>query len=149
TRTDLPSVSREKRASAEQERVVVVGSGIPLAAEAGSGAAATPSSPPTAPTNDRKLVRNANVELEVKSFDEALQSITPLASEGRGYVATTSSHKQENGKLRGQAIIKILPENLDGFLARLRKLGDLKNQTLATADLTKAYVDTEARLRNS
>jgi len=29
--------------------------------------------------------------LEVNSFDEALQTITTLASEGRGYVATTSS----------------------------------------------------------
>src|SRR5207237_921021 len=81
----------------------------------------------------------ANVDLEVKSFDEALQSINTLASEGRGYVATTSSQKQENGKLRGQVIIKILPENLDGFLLKLRKLGDLKNQTLATEDVTKAH----------
>ena len=31
----------------------------------------------------------------------------------------------------------------------MRKLGDLKNQTLATEDVTKAYVDTDARLRNS
>ena len=87
--------------------------------------------------------------MEVNSFDEALQTITTLASEGRGYVATTSSEKQENGKLRAQVIIKILPENLDDFLGKLRNLGDLKNQTLATEDVTKAYVDTDARLRNS
>jgi hypothetical protein len=140
---------KEKQQPPQEERLVVTGSGIPSAAEVGPSAPATPSSPPGPATNDGKLVRNANVDLEVKSFDEALQTITTLASEGRGYVATTSSQKQENGKLRGQVIIKILPENLVGFLDKLRNLGDLKNQTLTTEDVTKAYVDTDARLGNS
>ena len=149
--TGRGSVSSDKTegAPAEKERAVVVGSGIPTAEEVGPNPSTTPGPPPSGTTNSRKLVRAANVDLEVKSFDEALQSINTLASEGRGYVATTSSQKQENGKLRGQVIIKILPENLDGFLLKLRKLGDLKNQMLATEDVTKAYVDTDARLRNS
>jgi len=132
---------------AEQERVLVTGSNIPTTEEVGPQPSAAPA--PNAATNNRKLVRNARVDLEVKSFDEALQSISVLASEGRGYVATTSSEKQENGKLRGEIVIKILPENLDDFLAKLRKLGDLKNQTLAAEDVTKQYVDTDARLRNA
>ena len=132
---------------AEQERVIVTGSNIPTVEEVSPQPSATPA--PNAATNNRKLVRNARVDLEVKSFDEALQSISALASEGRGYVATTSSQKQENGKLRGEIIVKILPENLDDFLTKLRKLGDLKNQTLATEDLTKQYVDTDARLNNA
>jgi len=132
---------------AEQERALVTGSNIPTTEEVGPQPSATPA--PNAATNNRKLVRNARVDLEVKSFDEALQSISALASEGRGYVATTSSQKQENGKLRGEIIVKILPENLDDFLSKLRKLGDLKNQTLATEDLTKQYVDTDARLNNA
>ncbi len=137
--------------TAAQERVIVTGSNIPTSEESGpSPAEATPSpGSPTAFTNNRKLVRNAKVDLEVKSFDEAVQNITALASEGRGYVATTSSEKQENGKLRGEVVVKILPENLDDFLAKLRKLGDLKNQTLAAEDVTKQYVDTDARLRNA
>jgi len=139
----------EKQQAAQEESPVVTGSGIPTVPEIGASAVATSSSPPDGATNARKLVRNASVHLEVKSFDEALQSITTLASEGRGYIATTSSQKQENGKLRGQVIIKILPENLDGFLGKLRNLGDLKKQALATEDVTKAYVDTDARLRNS
>jgi Domain of unknown function (DUF4349)/Putative zinc-finger len=137
--------SKEKQQPAQE----VAGSAIPTAAEVGPSVAPSPESPPVAVTNDRKLIRNANVDLEVKSFDEALRSITAVASEGRGYVATTSSQKQENGKLRGQIIVKILPDNLDGFLGKLRNLGELKNQTLATEDVTKAYVDSDARLRNS
>ncbi|HMF46770.1 MAG TPA: DUF4349 domain-containing protein [Candidatus Udaeobacter sp.] len=98
---------------------------------------------------NRKLIRNATVELEIVSFDDAVQKITTLANEERGYVATTSSQKQANGKLRGEVIVKVVPENLDRFLQKIRGLGELKNQTLGTEDVTKAYFDTDARLKNA
>src|SRR5437667_1653281 len=98
---------------------------------------------------NRKLIRNATVELEVAKFDEAVQKITGFANEDRGYVATTSSEKQENGKLKGQIVVKVLPENLERFLRKLRGLGELKNQTLGTEDITKADFDTDARLKNA
>ena len=50
---------------------------------------------------NRKLIRNATVELEIVSFDDAVQKITAFANEEHGYVATTDSEKQANGKLRG------------------------------------------------
>ena len=98
---------------------------------------------------NRKLIRNANVELEIVSFDDAVQKITAFAKEERGYVATTDSQKQANGKLRGQVVVKVLPENLDRFLQKIRGIGELKNQTLGTEDVTKAYFDTDARLKNA
>ena len=113
--------------------------------------AAEPSSAetPTPALANRKLIRNATVELEIVSFDDAVQKITAFANEDRGYVATTNSQKQANGKLRGQVIVKVLPENLDRLLQKLRGLGELKNQTLGTEDVTKAYFDTDARLKNA
>jgi len=98
---------------------------------------------------NRKLIRNATVDLEIVSFDDALQKITAFANEDRGYIATTSSEKQANGKLKGQIVVKVLPENLDRFLQKLRGLGELKNQTLGTEDVTKAYFDTDSRLKNA
>jgi hypothetical protein len=98
---------------------------------------------------NRKLIRNATVELEIVSFDDAVQKITAFANEERGYVATTSSEKQANGKLRGEIVVKVLPENLDRFLQKIRALGELKNQALGTEDVTKAYFDTDARLKNA
>src|SRR4029450_11497543 len=104
---------------------------------------------PAAELANRKLIRNANVELEIISFNDAVQKITASATEERGYVATTNSQKQANGKLRGQVIVKVLPENLDRFLQKIRGIGELKNQTLGTEDVTKAYFDTDARLKNA
>src|SRR5438874_2909009 len=98
---------------------------------------------------NRKLIRNATVDLEIVSFDDALQKITAFANEDRGYIATTRSEKQANGKLKGEIVVKVAPENLDQFLQKIRGLGELKNQTLGTEDVTKAYFDTDSRLKNA
>ncbi|MEY2483142.1 MAG: hypothetical protein QOK24_1670 [Verrucomicrobiota bacterium] len=103
----------------------------------------------TGPSANRKLVRNATAELEVVSFDESIQKITGFAAEDKGYVATTNSEKQANGKLRGEVVVKVLPDNLDRFLQKLRGIGELKNQALTTEDVSKAYFDTESRLKNA
>lgn len=131
---------------AETERTVVTGSRIAPSEELRE----EQSTPPSAPIDaNRKLVRSASAELEVQGFDEATQKITTFAGEDGGYVATTSSQKQENGKLRGEVVVKVLPEHLDRFLGKLRGLGELKNQTLGTEDITKQYFDTDSRLKNA
>jgi hypothetical protein len=132
----------EESGKSEAERVVVTGSLIPTPEE--------PARPPTSPAlANRKLIRNATVELEVVNFDDTVQKIAAIANEERGYVATTSSEKQENGKLKGEIVVKVLPENLDRFLQKVRGLGELKNQSLGTEDVTKEYFDTDARLKNA
>jgi hypothetical protein len=118
-------------------------------AESTAEAPEEPASTNAGPTANRKLVRNATAELEVVSFEEAVQKITGFAAEEKGYVSTSSSEKQENGKLSGQVVVKVLPDNLDKFLLKLRGLGELKNQALTTEDVTKAYFDTESRLKNA
>jgi hypothetical protein len=118
-------------------------------AAVGKEAATSPVETPAPELANRKLIRNATVELEIVTFDNAVQKITAFANEEHGYVATTDSEKQANGKLRGQVVVKVLPENLDRFLQKIRSLGELKNQTLGTEDVTKAYFDTDARLKNA
>lgn len=136
----------EARGGAELERTIVAGSNIPNVTKEAEQA---PVQEPVPALTSRKLIRNATVELEIVSFDGAVQKITAFANEEHGYVATTDSEKQANGKLRGQVVVKVLPENLDRFLQKIRNLGELKNQTLSTEDVTKAYFDTDARLKNA
>ncbi len=146
---DAPAELAEEandREDAERERVIVTGSNIPTAEEVGPAPRAEPSA---AVPDNRKLVRNAQVQLEIIKFDDALQKIIAFAAEDRGYVATSSSQKQANGKLHGEVVVKVLPENLDRFLLKLRGLGELKNQTLGTEDVTKQCFDTDSRLKNA
>jgi uncharacterized protein DUF4349 len=135
----------KKQERAEVERTRVTGSNVSTAEKVEPN----PVEAPASALANRKLIRNAQVELEILSFDAAVQKITAFANEERGYVATTNSEKQANGKLRGQVVVKVVPENLDRFVQKIRDLGELKNQTLGTEDITKAYFDTDSRLKNA
>jgi hypothetical protein len=101
------------------------------------------------PADSRKLIRNAQLDLRVANYEAAVQRLTTFAAEEHGFIATQNSAKLPNGKLQGTVVIKVVPENLDRFLQKARGLGELKNQTLGTEDVTKAYFDTDARLRNA
>ncbi|MEY2507368.1 MAG: hypothetical protein QOH01_1697 [Verrucomicrobiota bacterium] len=159
--TEKPSAKPKKSAlkdektpastEASTERVQVTDSSIPTS-ETESALPVTTYSADTlksGSTPNRKLIRNATAELEVASFDDSIQKITAFVSEEKGYVATTNSEKQANGKLRGEIVVKVLPDSLDRFLGKLRGIGELKNQALTTEDVTKAYFDTESRLKNA
>ena len=135
----------KKQERAEVERTRVTESNVSTAEKVEP----TPVEAQASALANRKLIRNAQVELEIVSFDAAVQKITAFANEERGYVATTNSEKQANGKLRGTVVVKVVPENLDRFVQRNRDLGELKNQTLGTEDITKAYFDTDSRLKNA
>lgn len=102
-----------------------------------------------APADNRKLIRNAQLDLEVKSYQDTIDKITPMTKSAGGYVDTSHSEKGGNGKLHGTVVVKVLPQNLDAFLLKLRDLGQVNNQSVSTDDVTKDYYDTQARLENS
>ncbi|HEX4653623.1 MAG TPA: DUF4349 domain-containing protein [Candidatus Udaeobacter sp.] len=147
-RTAPATVVRAKAAQSEAAETLAIAPSPESSARA-EIAQDKPGETPAPELANRKLIRNATVELEIVSFDDAVQRITAFANEEHGYVATTDSQKQANGKLRGQVILKVLPANLDRLLQKLRTVGELKNQTLGTEDVTKAYLDTDARLKNA
>jgi autotransporter-associated beta strand protein len=111
--------------------------------------AAQPAAAEAPAIDTRKLIRNAQLDLEVKNYQAAVDAITALTKSAGGYVDTSNSQKGGNGKLQGTVVVKVLPQNLDAFLLKLRDLGDLQNQSVSTDDVTKDYFDTQARLENS
>ena len=78
-----------------------------------------------------------------------MDQITAMTKAAGGYVDTSNSEKGGNGKLQGTVVVKVLPQNLDAFLLKLRDLGEVQNQSVSTDDVTKDYYDTQARLDNS
>jgi hypothetical protein len=113
--------------------------------------------PPPAPVTQtpppalqqRKIIRNGEMEFEVDSFDSTFMNISKILAEEQGFVSSTNSEKLANGKVRGTIIVRVPPEHLDTLVLKLRALGDLKSQKISAQDVTKAYYDLEAELRGS
>lgn len=145
---DVPSLETPKE---KNEKV-----GFAIADQNGAsapGAAAQPveqNAPRPAPTTqgiERKVIRNGDIEFEVDSFDSATMTITKIAKEEQGYIATTNSEKLPNGKVKGVIVVRVAPDHLDTLVMKLRALGDLKSQNLTAQDVTKQYTDSASELR--
>lgn len=151
TPTATAGLLSKSQESAKQVVSNETDSAVAGVAQAATGAATSMAKAEETPSADseRKLVRNARADLEVRSFEDALRQVAALASEAAGYIATSSSEKQENGKLRGEVVVKVPRDNVDSFLEKLSQVGELKNQTLGSDDVTKQYADTDARLKNA
>lgn len=96
---------------------------------------------------ERKVIRNGTVEFEVRSFDDASNTITSVVKEEGGFVSSTSSDRLANGKIRGSVVVRVPPEHLDRMLLKIRGIGELKNQQISASDVTKQYTDIESELR--
>jgi hypothetical protein len=95
----------------------------------------------------RKIIRSGEMEFEIDAFESSVATLTKIAVEEQGYVATVNSEKLQNGKVRGSVVLRVPPERLDTLLLKLRALGDLKSQRIGSEDVTKHYTDLESRLR--
>lgn len=110
-----------------------------------------PTQPPIPPpvVQQRKIIRNGEMEFEVESFDSSYLQIAKIVTEEGGFVSSTDSEKLANGKVRGTVVVRVLPERLDTLVLKLRALGDLRGQRIAAQDVTKKYHDLAAELRAS
>jgi hypothetical protein len=95
----------------------------------------------------RKVIRSGEMEFEIESFDTSVATLTKIAVEEQGFLATVNSEKLPNGKVRGAVVVRVPPEHLDTLLLKLRALGELKSQRIGSEDVTKHYTDLESRLR--
>lgn len=95
----------------------------------------------------RKIIRNGEVEFEVRSFEDTYTTVSAVIVEEGGYVSSTSSEKLANGKVRGTIVVRVPPERLDRLLLKLRALGELKSAQIGANDVTKQYTDLESELR--
>ena len=97
---------------------------------------------------NRLIVRNASLTLIVKDTQEQLSEITKLASDLGGYVASSSTHKYEEG-VQGQITVRIPVEKLDSALDSLHKLAvEVRDEQVTGEDVTAEYTDLNSQLTN-
>ena len=107
---------------------------------------------PAAQDQQKVIIRTGDMEFEIESFDSAVATVMKLVLPIKGgFVGTVNSEKLANGKMKGSVVVRMPPEQLDGFVLDLRKdlgkVGELKGQRIGSQDITKQYTDLESRLK--
>ena len=97
---------------------------------------------------DRKLIRNASLSLLVKSPAESAEIVIHLAQSVGGFLVNS----QLNGGSDATSAslnIRVPAAKFEDVRQRIRKLGlRVEGESVEAQDVTKQYVDQEARLRN-
>jgi hypothetical protein len=100
------------------------------------------------PTQDRKIVKEGSVTLEVADIAETMDKVAEMADELNGYVVSSYKYEYERG-VSGHITIRVPSEKFDEAFARLRQLAmAVPYETTTAEDVTEEYVDLEAQLRN-
>jgi hypothetical protein len=107
-----------------------------------SAAGATRASLPA----DRKIIRDANVTMEVENVEKAYDNILASLASFGGYEANRNMQTYNEDDTSVYATFKIPANKLDMFLAGLKNEGKVKNSNISSSDITDAYHDSKIRL---
>lgn len=146
--------SSPKSAPADTARATTA-DGIPALAQAAPNQAlsepsGTPAKPaPTAPQPvDRKIVRHATIEFKVTDFRATARRITALVGAFGGQIGA-EQESRENEALRSQMTIRVPAARFDRFLdTLLHESVYTATKRITAEDVTRQYVDTDARVRS-
>lgn len=143
------STRLENMALSDSATVSVPGAG-PVAAELKSAAPAAAAKAKTAPTAtaDRKIVRTGALELTVKSPADAAEQIRLMAERMGGYLEAAQIGGTKEAPT-ADITIRVPAAHFEDAKAQIRKLAaHVESEKTDAQDVTRQYVDREARLRN-
>jgi len=97
---------------------------------------------------DRKIIRDANVTMEVEDVEKSYDVILAWLTGFGGYESARNmqSYGEDKNNVRISATFKIPAGKLDTFLATLKEEGDVKSSNISSSDITADYQDSKIRL---
>jgi hypothetical protein len=95
------------------------------------------------------IVQTASLNILATNYDEASAAIEKLAAAHGGYVEKLDAKAQTGNARELSASLRVPTKQLDGFLADVRKLGHVEEETRSNEEVSDQYVDLQARLRSA
>lgn len=95
-----------------------------------------------------KIIKSGEITVEVKNFVEASRMTDALVVKYQGFVADSRTFDLPGGTRSGTIVIRVAPEKFEELFAELKKVGNVLTERAGGQDITAAYVDTEARIKN-
>lgn len=107
----------------------------------------------TAEAADRKIIRNADITIEVASTSEAQHRVTSIAEANGGFVVTSEAKQRQSvdpaQRITDFKLVVRVPANQFGVaLDEIKKLATNVPEEKATGqDVTEEFIDLEARIK--
>lgn len=101
-------------------------------------------------SSDRKIIRNADINLETKEFDASIEKLKSIVAELGGYIsqASVSVYNTYYELHSANYTVRIPADKFDQFIAYREDVGSVNSTNVWTDDVTDSYYDLEARLES-
>lgn len=140
TRSESPSTA-SLAARAEMAAAPVASAPPPPAG------ASAPAPAPLRAEQGRKLIRTATMEVLVVDYDATKPKLVAAVAESGGFTSNAEVRNEDSYRVI-HMVVRVPSERFDALIDRVRPLGRVKHETLATLDVSANYFDADARLRN-
>ncbi|WP_374329493.1 DUF4349 domain-containing protein [Soonwooa sp.] len=109
----------------------------------------SPNSPESPDLNiDKKIIKSANLDIEVSNIEKAKQGIQESLKKNKGYIQNETFSSRDDRDVVS-FFIKVPNENFDALINSFSTgLGDLISKNVKSDDVTEEYTDVSIRLNN-
>jgi len=95
----------------------------------------------------RKLIRSAELSIELGRYDEGVRRAEEIADSLGGFVAGARSTSAAGEKASGTLSLRVPAERFAEALRRVSALGRVRARAIQTQDVSREYFDLETRVR--
>ncbi len=96
---------------------------------------------------DRKLVKDGNITFKTSDVNKTKTYITQLVQEFKGYIAKDNV-SDYSGRIEHHLLIRVPSSNFDLLLTKISESADkVESKNVDVVDVTKEYIDLEARIK--
>jgi hypothetical protein len=107
----------------------------------------------TAEAADRKIIRNADITIEVSSTVDAQHQVTSIAESHDGFVVTSEAKQRESNDpaqrtLEIKLVVRVPSNQFGRAFDEIKKLaGNTPAEQVTSQDVTEDFIDLEARIK--
>jgi hypothetical protein len=96
---------------------------------------------------DRKLIRSAELSIELPHYDEGVRRAEEIAGSLGGFVADARATSSAGERASGTLSLRVPADRFGEALRRLSELGHVRARAIQTQDVSREYFDLETRVR--
>lgn len=133
---DIGGLRSQKAADATRQ------SNAPVASEAPQSVAGVPTIPSL-----RRVIRHAQLYVEVEDFDAAARRLMQIAEDAGGFVAD-SSFTESGGVPQGYFTLRVPTPRFASTVNAVEQIGKVLQRRATGQDVTEEFIDLQARVRN-
>ena len=98
------------------------------------------------PGDGRKVILRAEVSLEAKDYDEALQTLLERVAAMGGYLASREDY--DYGRKEVSLCVRVPSDRFDAFLGGMEEIANVTRLAQSAQDITESYLETQSYLES-